>query len=212
MCAQKRLDTCRPSSCWSGVLSVHGMSTSETLLQIAAGGGDKMDDLKGYCCLQPHLKSWFKGSICRCDLWTYVAQSGCRDQSYFITFGMFYPLAINENVLEDLASNCRRGNYFWALRLADALWKVLCYRNWVFGPLNWRSRSQWYPKSVVALRAFLPCRLASITELSVQVRAAPSWGTVELLHRQWWCDVLKSEKSPHPQPEPISPLCARTAK
>lgn len=163
-------------------------------------------------CLQPHLKSWFKGNICKSDLQTYVAQSGCGDQSYFTAFGMFHPLAINENVLEDLTSNYRRANYFWACELADALWKVLCCRNWAFGPLNWGSRNQWCPKSVVSLRDLLPCRPASRTELSGQIRgAAPSCGTISQAVMVW-CAVLKSEKSSHLQPEPISPLCARTAK
>lgn len=63
LCSQKGLDTWG-SSCWSGALSVHGMSSSVSLLQIAAGGGDKMDSLKGYCCVckltsNPDLKAIF---------------------------------------------------------------------------------------------------------------------------------------------------------
>lgn len=62
--SQKRLDTWRASSCWSGVLSVHGVSTSVDFLQIAAGGGDRRDGLKGYCCVcnltsDPHLRAIF---------------------------------------------------------------------------------------------------------------------------------------------------------
>lgn len=110
-----------------------------------------MDGLKGYCCVcnltsnteRQYLQKWFT-NLCG-TVWQ-------RDQSYFTAFGMFHPLAVNENVLEDLTSNYRRVNDFWARGLADALWKVLCCRNWVFGPLKWGSRNQWCPKSVVALR------------------------------------------------------------
>lgn len=110
-----------------------------------------MDGLKGYCCVcnltsnpeSQYLQKWFT-NLCG-TAWQ-------RDQSYFTAFGMFHPLAVNENVLEDLTSNYRRVNDFWARGLADALWKVLCCRNWVFGPLNRGSRNQWCPKSVVALR------------------------------------------------------------
>lgn len=92
------------------------MSTPVALLQIAAGGGDKMDGLEGYCCVcnltsNPDLKAIFTEVIYE-PLWFITSQSGCNDQSYFTAFGMFYPLAINENVLGDLASNYRRGNDF----------------------------------------------------------------------------------------------------
>lgn len=118
------------------------------LPQTAAGAGEVMDGFKGYCCdcnltTNPDLKVIFAEAIYELR-WHGVAK-GCRHQSYFRVFDMFYPLAISENVLQDLSwgtmtNNYRRDKDFWMFSLADAFQKVLCCRNWVFGLLNWGSR------------------------------------------------------------------------
>lgn len=69
---------------------------------------------------------------------------GCRHQSYFRVFDMFYAPAISENVLDlnwdTMTDNYRRDKDFWMFSLADAFRKVLHCRNLVFGLLNWGSR------------------------------------------------------------------------
>lgn len=75
-------------------------------LQAAAGGGEAMDGFKGHCCVcnlpaNPDLKVIF-AEVTYELRWHGVAK-GCRHQSYFRAFDLFYPLPMSENVLEDLS-------------------------------------------------------------------------------------------------------------